>query len=109
MPYTTNKDLPDSVFKHLPAAAQTIFRKAFNAAYHEYPTEEQAFKVAWAAVKKAGYKKGTGDKWIKKTTILKKTTTKKASLKKTTAKKVTAKKTSAKKTTKKIIRKKQQQ
>ena len=29
-PYETNKDLPDSVKKHLPEHAQDIYREAFN-------------------------------------------------------------------------------
>lgn len=66
MPYKTNKDLPASVTDHLTQEhAQTIFRKAFNNAYQEYETEEQAFRVAWAAVKKE-YEKNDKGKWIKK-------------------------------------------
>ncbi len=66
MPYKTNKDLSAQVAHHLPFRAQTIFRKAFNNALEEYGTEEQAFKVAWAAVKKM-YKKGQDGMWVKKT------------------------------------------
>lgn len=62
MPYSKNSELPDSV-KVLPSGAQTIWRKAFNAAEKEYDEEETAFKVAWSAVKKE-YKK-EGDKWVK--------------------------------------------
>ncbi len=65
MPYKTNKDLPKNVSDHLPGTAQTMFRKVFNSAHKEYKTEEQAFKVAWAAVKKS-YKKDTKGKWVKK-------------------------------------------
>lgn len=65
MPYTTNTDLPSSVSNHLPEHAQDIFRKAFNRALDEYGTEEQAFKVAWAAVKKE-YEKGENGEWVKK-------------------------------------------
>ncbi len=74
MPYTTNKDLPDSVTHVLPAHAQDIYRKAFNNAWQEYANpeerrgadsrEETAHKVAWAAVKKK-YEK-TGEKWTEK-------------------------------------------
>lgn len=67
MPYKTNKELPDSVKKALPSKAQEIFRKAFNSAVSEND-EESAFKIAWAAVEKAGYKK-EGDKWIKESLI----------------------------------------
>ena len=57
MPYSTNKELPDSVRKNLPQGAQTIFRKAFNNAFKQYKgAEVRCFRVAWAAVKKV-YKK----------------------------------------------------
>lgn len=65
MPYTRNTDLPPSIKDHLPARAQTIFRRAFNAAHIQYGNEEQAFKVAWAAVKKQ-YAKNNDGKWVKK-------------------------------------------
>ena len=62
MPYNTNDDLPESVKNHLPEAAQTIYRKAFNAAYEEYQDpskrrspedslDKAAAQVAWHAVK----------------------------------------------------------
>lgn len=62
MPYKSNSDLPESVTKHLPSAAQTIFRKVFNRIMEKKakPTSVQevsAHKIAWAVVKKAGYKK----------------------------------------------------
>lgn len=63
MPYSNNSELPESVKDSLPSAAQTIFRKAFNSAEKEN-SEESAFKIAWSAVKKAGYKK-KGDEWVK--------------------------------------------
>ena len=67
MPYKTNKELPESVANHLPPHAQTIFRKAFNNAHEQYGSDERAFKVAWAAVKKK-YTKGKDHKWVKKET-----------------------------------------
>lgn len=65
MPYASNADLPESISSHLPQHAQTIFRKAFNNAYEQYPTEQQAFKVAWAAVKRE-YEKNEQGVWVKK-------------------------------------------
>ena len=66
MPYRVNVDLPASVRDHLPAHAQDIFREAFNAAYaaHEDDPrrEEAAFRIAWAAVKRA-YEK-VGGTWV---------------------------------------------
>ena len=65
MPYTKIEDLPDSIRKPLPKHAQEIFLKVFNSAYEEYSSEESAFKVAWAAVKKSFGKNSKG-KWVKK-------------------------------------------
>ncbi|MBD3273477.1 cation transporter [Candidatus Dependentiae bacterium] len=64
MPYKNNDDLPESIKNVLPEHAQTIFRKAFNSAIHEYDSEKTAMKVAWSAVKKDYEKKD--DKWVKK-------------------------------------------
>lgn len=63
MPYSTNNDLPESVRKNLPEHAQTIFRDAFNNAHKEYGNEEQAFKVAWGAVKQK-YEKSAEGTWV---------------------------------------------
>ncbi|MFA5999182.1 MAG: ChaB family protein [Candidatus Babeliales bacterium] len=65
MPYKTNDDLPKSISDHLPEHAQTIFRKVFNNAYEQYESEQQAFKVAWAAVKKE-YEKNEQGQWVAK-------------------------------------------
>ena len=65
MPYDTNADLPGYIRDELPAAAQTIFRNAFNAAETKYAIGTQGIRIwlAWVAVKKAYKKKG--DTWIK--------------------------------------------
>lgn len=65
MPYQELEDLPDAVRDHLPKHAQEIFRAAFNSAEQEYETEEQAFRVAWAAVKHQ-YEKGEDGDWHRK-------------------------------------------
>lgn len=66
MPFKSNADLPESVLHALTDEhARNIFRKVFNNAYEEYGNEEQAFKVAWAAVKR-DYEKNNAGKWIKK-------------------------------------------
>ena len=62
MSYQELKDLPDAVKNHLPKHAQEIFRAAFNNAEEEYPKEEQAFRVAWSAVKQK-YEKGEDGDW----------------------------------------------
>ncbi|WP_255991885.1 ChaB family protein [Chitinolyticbacter albus] len=52
MPYSSLKDLPDSVRDHLPRHAQEIYRAAFNSAWDDYEHDEaRAHRVAWAAVK----------------------------------------------------------
>jgi cation transport regulator len=62
VPYDVNDDLPPSVRSHLPERAQTIFREAFNHAYAAHTRdprqEEAAFRIAWAAVKRAYEKVG---------------------------------------------------
>lgn len=68
MPYKSKEELPKGVKDALPSTAQEIFRKAFNSALSQYKEEERAMKVAWAAVKKAGYKK-IDDKWMKESDI----------------------------------------
>jgi cation transport regulator len=66
MPYDTNSELPAPVRHHLPQGAQTIYREAFNGAWHQYATsgrrEEICHRVAWAAVKKR-YQKA-GEMWV---------------------------------------------
>jgi cation transport regulator len=65
MPYQQLDDLPESVKNHLPKHAQEIFRAAFNNALEEYEEEEQAFRVAWSAVKR-DYEKGDDGNWHQK-------------------------------------------
>lgn len=65
MPYSSRRDLPDSVRNNLPMHAQDIFVKAFNSAYADNSENEiRSFKIAWAAVKKT-YEKRDG-KWTRK-------------------------------------------
>ena len=71
MPYSSDRELPDSVKRALPSHAQDIYREAFDNAWQEYSDpskrrgneslEEVAHKVAWAAVKKQ-YEK-VGNEW----------------------------------------------
>lgn len=75
MPYKSINELSESVRNVLPKHAQEIYKEAYNSAYEEYADpderrddasrEEVAHRVAWAAVKKAGYSKGADDKWHK--------------------------------------------
>ena len=76
MPYKSINELPDGVTNVLPKHAQDIYKEAFNSAYDEYADvkerkkdadrEETAHRVAWSAVKKAGYEKGNDGDWHKK-------------------------------------------
>lgn len=52
MPYSSKSELPDAV-KKLPAKAQKAFKSAFNSALKQGKSEQQAFKIAWSAAKKA--------------------------------------------------------
>ena len=75
MPYKSTNELPKSVKNVLPDHALDIYKEAFNSAYDEYDSpeerrgdadrEETAHRVAWSAVKKAGYEKGDDNKWHK--------------------------------------------
>lgn len=75
MPYAATNELPEGVRNVLPKHAQEIYKEAFNSAFDQYDEpeerrnddsrEETAHKVAWSAVKKAGYEKGSDDNWHK--------------------------------------------
>jgi cation transport regulator ChaB len=57
MPYATTKQLPPAT-KGLPEHAKEVFRGAFNAAHKKNSGDEaSAFRIAWAAAKKARKKK----------------------------------------------------
>jgi cation transport regulator ChaB len=66
MPYPTAASAPAAV-RRLPAAAARIWRSAFNDCHARGGAdEERCFKIAWGAIKNAGYAKDerTG-KWRK--------------------------------------------
>lgn len=67
MPYATNAKLPDRVRNVLPPRAQDIFRAAFNSAYERYGAENEvrAFRIAWAAVKRAYVQRAAG-LWVRR-------------------------------------------
>jgi len=66
MPYSDNDKLPEEI-KALPDEAQGIWRNAFNSSYEKQKDEEAAVKIAWGAVKNAGWiKKDNG--WVKENT-----------------------------------------
>jgi cation transport regulator ChaB len=59
MPYSLN-DRPERI-KKLPEKAQKIWIAAFNASYSK--GEESANKIAWGAIKNAGYKQDKQGNW----------------------------------------------
>ena len=67
MPYS--KDNPPDRVKGLPKHAQTIWVSAFNSAFDKYG-EERANKIAWGAVKNAGYHQDKDGKWMKSEAVI---------------------------------------
>lgn len=65
MPYKSISGLPKAVRDNLPKQAQRIWLRAFNSAFAKYKSDERAAKIAWGAVKNAGYKKNKQGKWVK--------------------------------------------
>lgn len=75
MPYESISELPENVRNVLPKHAQDIYKEAYSSAHEQYDTpeerqgdasrEETAHRVAWSAVKKGGYEKGSDDEWHK--------------------------------------------
>lgn len=57
MPYANVFELPGKIISILPENAQAIFVKAFNDAWTRYANEPFSFKMAWTAVKNAGFRK----------------------------------------------------
>ena len=65
MPYDAITELPDNVRNVLPEAAQHIWREVFNSTLSRGESEDTARRIAWMAVKNAGYSKGDDGKWSK--------------------------------------------
>lgn len=61
MPYK-GREIPTAV-KNLPAGAQAIFRKTFNAVFADTNSETKARMAAWANVKNS-YKKVSEGHWV---------------------------------------------
>ena len=67
MPYSTNKDLPDSIKGSVKAeAGLDIMREVINSQLDAGKSETVAFASAWAALQRAGYDKNDEGEWIKK-------------------------------------------
>ena len=69
MPYTSLDNLPEQIKKVLPEKAQRLFMQKFNEAVRDKDidtSEGQAMKIAWEAIKEAGYGKGElSGMWVK--------------------------------------------
>jgi len=65
MPYKNIKSLPENIKNVLPVEAQRIWMRVFNKTMDDGGSEDKARKIAWVAVKKAGYEKKEGGKWVK--------------------------------------------
>ena len=57
MPYARVEDIDERVRGVLPLHAQEIFMDKFNSVVGKGGNEIMAFRISWAAVKKAGYRK----------------------------------------------------
>lgn len=68
MPYPNNRALPSAVRNNLPGGARSIFRNAFNFAYHGSCNGDDgcASAAGWAAIKRVGYKKDKQGKWVRR-------------------------------------------
>ena len=66
MPYKSNQELPPAIRNSLPTPAQDIFRNAFNSSdMKNTGDEELANRIAWGAVKNAGWEKNAAGNWVK--------------------------------------------
>jgi cation transport regulator ChaB len=65
MPYSSISELPANIKKILPTGAQTIYKNAFDSVYSETKDDGKSASAAWAAVKKAGYVRGSDGNWHK--------------------------------------------
>lgn len=66
MPYERVSDIPGSVRRNLPGHAANIWRAAYNSCVSQHgDNPKKCAKIAWGAVKNAGYAKGDDGEWSK--------------------------------------------
>lgn len=66
LPYGSPDELPPEIRDALPPEARDIFIEAFNSAWEtEGGDEEAAMRIAWEAVKRAGFRKNKEGRWVK--------------------------------------------
>jgi cation transport regulator ChaB len=63
MPYSLTN--PPDLINKLPANAKRIWINAFNAAFKKNKSEEACIKIAWTAIKNAGYSKNNENEWVR--------------------------------------------
>jgi cation transport regulator ChaB len=61
MPYSYNN--PPDIIAKLPINAKKIWINSFNTAYKNGESEETCVRIAWGAIKKAGYSKNNDNEW----------------------------------------------
>lgn len=61
MPFARNADLPGAVRRSLPSAAQTQWRRVFNAEDERGRSDARAAASAWAALREAGWRPPPAD------------------------------------------------
>jgi len=61
MPYQLSNS--PELIKKLPKNAKKIWISAFNSAFENNKSEKLCVKIAWSAIKKAGYSKNDNGEW----------------------------------------------
>jgi cation transport regulator len=65
VPYATNADLPETVRRVLPAAAQAVFRNVWNSTFSDTESEERSFRAAWSTLRRQGWEPDEDGMWHK--------------------------------------------
>ena len=66
MPYRSTSDLPATVQEALPPDASELFLRVINRALKDSSDEQRAFRVAWGALRNAGWRPGDDGGWVRK-------------------------------------------
>ena len=66
MPYGSTSDLPATVQEALPPEASELFLRVINRALKDSSDEQRAFRVAWGALRNAGWRPGDDGGWVRK-------------------------------------------
>jgi cation transport regulator ChaB len=66
MPYRSTSDLPATVQEALPLDASELFLRVINRALKDSSDDQKAFRVAWGALRNAGWRPGEDGSWVRK-------------------------------------------